>query len=335
MRCPKSAQTVTIDSFVPQDQDAKLAIIQDARTLLAPSLFPASIRPPPSDEKVLATIGDFAKDTKALAAKGSKSADRLTQALDAVLARGPAVLPQLVANLSANAARRLDELRASLSAKKVTLETIPPDVKQDWVAKDGRARIEVFPKGDASSNAQLERFVDAVRGVAPTATGTPVTIQESADTVTRAFMTAGLIALAAIAILLAAVLRRLSDVALVLAPLILAGLMTLATGVVIGLPLNYANIIALPLLLGIGVSFDIYFVMRWRAGTGDLLQSSTARAILFSALTTGTAFGSLALSNHPGTAEMGKLLTLSLAYTLVCTFIVLPALLGPVKRNGN
>ena len=332
---PEVGQTVTIDSFVPQDQDAKLAIIQDARTLLAPSLFPASIRPPPSDEKVLATIGDFAKDTKALAAKGSKSADRLTQALDAVLARGPAVLPQLVANLSANAARRLDELRASLSAKKVTLETIPPDVKQDWVAKDGRARIEVFPKGDASSNAQLERFVDAVRGVAPTATGTPVTIQESADTVTRAFMTAGLIALAAIAILLAAVLRRLSDVALVLAPLILAGLMTLATGVVIGLPLNYANIIALPLLLGIGVSFDIYFVMRWRAGTGDLLQSSTARAILFSALTTGTAFGSLALSNHPGTAEMGKLLTLSLAYTLVCTFIVLPALLGPVKRNGN
>jgi hypothetical protein len=94
-------------------------------------------------------------------------------------------------------------------------------------------------------------------------------------------------------------------------------------------------VIALPLLLGIGVSFDIYFVMRWRAGAGDLLQSSTARAILFSALTTGTAFGSLALSNHPGTADMGKLLTLSLAYTLLCTFVVLPALLGPVKRNGS
>ena len=120
-----------------------------------------------------------------------------------------------------------------------------------------------------------------------------------------------------------------------LAPLILAGLLTLATGVLIGMPLNYANIIALPLLLGIGVSFDIYFVMRWRAGAGDLLQSSTARAVLFSALTTGTAFGSLALSNHPGTADMGKLLTLSLTYTLLCTFVVLPALLGPVKRNGN
>ncbi len=150
---------------------------------------------------------------------------------------------------------------------------------------------------------------------------------------TRAFVTAGIIALIAIAVLLLVVLRRIGDVALVLAPLLLAGLLTLATGVIIDLPLNYANIIALPLLLGIGVSFDIYFVMRWRTGSGDLLQSSTARAILFSALTTGTAFGSLALSNHPGTAEMGKLLMLALTFTLICTFILLPALLGPAPNS--
>jgi hypothetical protein len=332
---PEVGQTVTIRSFMPEDQDAKLAILQDARTLLGPSLFPATIRPPPSDEQVLSIVADFDKDTKALAAQGSASAERLAQTLDAVTARGRGVLPRLVANLSANAARRLDELRTALGAQKVTPKDIPPDVQEDWVASDGRARIEIFPKGDVRDNTQLARFVAAVRTVAPNATGTPVTIQESANTVTRAFMTAGLIALVAIAIILLAVLRRLSDVAQVLAPLILAGLMTLATGVLVGLPLNYANIIALPLLLGIGVSFDIYFVMRWRAGTGDLLQSSTARAILFSALTTGTAFGSLALSNHPGTADMGKLLTLALTYTLFCTFIVLPALLGPVKRNGN
>jgi uncharacterized protein len=332
---PQVDKTVTIDSFIPDDQDAKLAILQDARTLLAPSLYPASIRPPPSDAQVLAAAAKFAKDTKALGEQGSKSAERLARALDGVLARGDAALPALIANLSANAARRLDELRTALTAQKVTLQTVPAEVKRDWVAPDGRARVEVFPKGDVSDNAALERFVAAVRSVAPNATGTPVTIQESADTVTRAFMTAGLIALVAIAILLMVVLRRVTDVAMVLAPLILAGLMTLATGVVLGLPLNYANIIALPLLLGIGVSFDIYFVMRWRAGNGDLLQSSTARAVLFSALTTGTAFGSLALSNHPGTSQMGELLTLALSYTLLCTFVVLPALLGPIKRNGN
>lgn len=331
---PEVGKTVTIDSFVPDDQARKLAILQDAQTLLAPTLYPSTIRPPPSDEKILAVAADFAKDTKKLAERGSKPAQRLTRALDAVLARGRSVLPDLVENLSANAARRLDELRTSLTARKVTLATVPAYVKRDWVTPDGKARIEVFPKTDVTKNAQLERFVAAVRTVAPNATGTPVTIQESADTVTQAFMTAGLIALVAIAILLTVVLRSVNDVAMVLAPLILAGLMTLATGVLFGLPLNYANIITLPLLLGIGVSFDIYFVMRWRAGTGDLLQSSTARAVLFSALTTGTAFGSLALSNHPGTAQMGELLIVALAYTLLCTFIVLPALLGPVKRNG-
>jgi predicted RND superfamily exporter protein len=114
----------------------------------------------------------------------------------------------------------------------------------------------------------------------------------------------------------------------VLAPLLLAGLLTLATSVVAGLPLNFANIIALPLLLGVGVAFDIYFVMRWRDGQRELLGSSTARAILFSALTTGTAFGSLALSPHPGTSEMGRLLILALFYSLLCTFFVLPALLA-------
>jgi hypothetical protein len=125
------------------------------------------------------------------------------------------------------------------------------------------------------------------------------------------------------------------DVALVIAPLLLAALMTLALTVVTGQKLNYANIIALPLLLGIGVAFDIYFVMNWRAGLSDHLQSSTARGVVFSALTTMCAFGSLWLSPDVGSSEMGKLLTLSLAMTVFCTLFVLPALLGPALVPGG
>lgn len=331
---PVVGQVITVNTFVPDDQDAKLAIIQDLRTLLGPSLYPATIRPPSTNQAMLNATANFAKDVKPLAEKGDQAAARLSKALDAVVARGAAVLPAMIQNLSNNAARRLDELRASLNPQKITLAKLPADLKDDWVTSDGHARVEVFPKGDMRDNSQLVDFVAQVRTIAPEATGTPVTIQESAATVTRAFTTAGIIALIAIAVLLLLVLRRVGDVALVLAPLLLAGLLTLATGVIIGLPLNYANIIALPLLLGIGVSFDIYFVMRWRAGNGELLQSSTARAILFSAFTTGTAFGSLALSNHPGTSDMGKLLMLALAFTLICTFVLLPALLGP-SPNGR
>jgi uncharacterized protein len=124
------------------------------------------------------------------------------------------------------------------------------------------------------------------------------------------------------------VLRRVLDAALVLAPLLLSALLTVLAMVALSLPLNYANIIALPLLLGVGVSFNIYFVMNWRAGRRAPLGSATARAIVFSALTTGTAFGSLALSQHPGTASMGALLLISLGCTLIASLVFLPALLA-------
>ncbi len=329
---PEVAQALTAASYVPGDQREKLAIIADAAQLLGPTLTPAQVKPAPSDQQVLAAIAACAGDLKQVAARGSGPAAALAQALDAVLARGAPALPALAADVAPAIENRLDDLRLSLQAEPVTLESLPASLKSEWIAADGQARIEVFPKGDARDNEVLHRFAAAVEKIAPDATGTPITIQESARTVTHAFLVAGVIAIGAISVLLALVLRRPRDVLLVLAPLLLAGLLTLATSVLAGLPLNFANIIALPLLLGIGVAFDIYFVMRWRAGYSDLLQSSTARAILFSALTTGTAFGSLALSNHPGTSEMGKLLMLALFYTLLCTFFFLPALLGPVKH---
>ena len=139
----------------------------------------------------------------------------------------------------------------------------------------------------------------------------------------------GALAVVACAALLFAVLRSVREVAFTLAPVVLSGFLTLGSCVVIGQPLNFANIIAFPLLFGVGVAFHIYFVMAWRAGTGDLLQTSLARAVVFSALATGSAFGSLWLSDHPGTASMGLILMISLIWTLVCALIFEPALLGP------
>jgi predicted RND superfamily exporter protein len=210
---------------------------------------------------------------------------------------------------------------------------LPPDLVRAWVAPSGAARAEVFPAGNANDNDVLRRFVAAVRTVVPDATGTPVSIQESSHTIVNAFLTAGILATIGITILLAITLRRIHDVLVALIPLLLAALFTLATTVIIGMPLNFANIIALPLLLGIGVAFDIYFVMNWRAGRPRPLQSGTARAIVFSALTTASAFGSLVLSSHPGTSEMGRLLSIEVFYTLVCVLLVMPSLLGSPEQQ--
>jgi hypothetical protein len=334
-KLPEVAQAVSISSYVPEGQKEKLAIIEDTRQLLGPTLAPPTVKPPPTDEQILDALRRAAVEIKLASANGSIAAGRIAKAFDDAVARGPSVIPALRANIEAGIGRRLEILRLSLDPEEITLATLPPELKSEWVSSDGRARVSIFPKGDARDNAELRRFVDVIRPIAHDATGAPITMLESAATVLHGFMTAGALALIAIAVLLVVVLRHPRDVLLVLTPAVFAGLLTLATAVILGVPLNFANIIALPLLLGIGVAFDIYFVMRWRTGDENLLQSSTARAILFSALTTGTAFGSLAVSSHPGTADMGKLLTLALFFTVLCTFFILPALLGPAPQHGN
>jgi len=336
---PEVDHTLTLASFVPEQQPEKLALIEDAALLLDPVLNPGQARPPPSDDETARAIGRTAEGLERVAADHPGSAvagvaARLGKALRA-LAQGPpaqretaraALIPGLVATLG--------QLRTAMQAGPVTLATLPDDLKRQWLATDGRARVEVFPRGDANDNATLRRFVTAVRDVAPEATGAPVSIQEWSRAIVRAFVQAGLWALLAITLLLAFTLRRATDVLLTLAPLLLAGLATLGICAAVGFPLNFENIIALPLLFGIGVAFNIYFVLAWRAGRRDLLQSSLTRAVIFSALTTGTAFGSLWLSHHPGTSSMGKLLALSLACTLVSALLFLPALMGepPPRR---
>ena len=223
---------------------------------------------------------------------------------------------------------QLDRLREALSAEPVTLDTVPPDLARDWVLPDGRARIHVTPKPEASASQGLVDFVTEIASIAPDAGGSAPTIVASSRTIVASFRAAMVTALIAITLILFLVLRRPLDVGLVLAPLLLSSLMTATVLALLGLPLNYANVIVLPLLLGVGVSFNIYFVMNWRAGQRVVLGSATARAILFSALTTGTAFGSLALSHHPGTESMGWLLLISLGMTLLASLIFLPALLA-------
>jgi hopanoid biosynthesis associated RND transporter like protein HpnN len=340
---PEVSHALTLASFVPTDQAPKLALIADASSLLDLTLNPGETKPAPTDADTVQALRDGAHDLlaaandepgNAAAAAARRVAAAFTTLADGPLDRRRALDDALVPGLKTT----LAQLRALLQAGPVTLASLPHELVGDWVAKDGRARIEVFPKtvttdatnrADADEDAALRRFIAAVRVVAPEATGTPISIQESAATIVHAFIEAGAWALIAIALLLIAVLRRARDVLITLASLLLGGLVTLAICVVLRIPLNYANIIALPLLFGIGVAFNIYFVIAWRNGTRDLLSTSIARAVIFSALTTSTAFGSLWLSSHPGTASMGKLLALSLACTLAAALLVLPALLGP------
>ena len=254
---------------------------------------------------------------------------RLSTAFDRLANATPAQRARADVALTTDLNRFLERLRGLFAGEELTADKLPRAIHDDWITADGRARIEVHPTGNANDNAVLERFAEAVRSVAPHATGAPIGTTESGRTIVRAFIQAGLLSLGSIFLILVVALRRVKDVALTLGPLVIATLTTLEAAYLIGLPLNFANIIALPLMLAVGVAFHIYYVIAWRAGTAEVLASSLTRAIFFSALTTGTAFGSLCLSSHPGTASMGMLLALSLFFTLLAAFVVVPAFLGP------
>ncbi len=252
-----------------------------------------------------------------------------SKALDALAKADPATRERAQPAVFSDFERLIKDLRVTLQASGVTPETMPERILRDWVSEGGQYRIEVFPKGDSNDRQVMTAFADALTRIAPDASGPPIVVSRAGDSVVRAFEQAGLYGFIAIFVILAIALRNPWHVALTLGPLVLAGILSLETADAIGMSLNFANIIALPLMLAVGVAFHIYYVIAWRKGTEDMLASSLTRAIFFSSLTTGTAFGSLMLSSHPGTASMGKLLAISLFYTLVAAFFVVPAFLGP------
>jgi hopanoid biosynthesis associated RND transporter like protein HpnN len=327
----------TIESFIPDDQQPKLAAIRQLGTVLVPALRPDPNKTPPTDADNVAALKAAVDGLKQSAGtqtgRGAIAAKRLADDLAKLADGDEALRARAHAAMIPPLETALDELRNYLQAQPVTLETLPAEIAREWVTQDGRYKVEILPKGDPNDNETLRQFARAVQEVEPNAIGGPISILESGRTVIRAFFEAGFLALASITILLWIVLRRIGDVLLTLIPLLMAGIVTMEIMVIFGMKLNFANIIALPLLLGVGVAFKIYYIMAWRAGQTDLLQSSLTRAVTYSALTTATAFGSLWLSSHPGTSSMGKLMALALVTTMMAAVLFQPVLMGP-PRDG-
>jgi uncharacterized protein len=326
---PEVARVMSLSSFVPADQDVKLPLLNDARLMLLATLTPTDFASPPRGEDLVKATGDLIAALKAQQQIHPAIAE-LAEVLTP-LQNDQAALFQLQESLIAGLPKQLLQIRDLLGAAPVTVAELPEALQRDWMTADGRARLEIYPKLPPREGDNLLRFNRAVQNVAPEVTGTTIAIVESGRTVVNAFIQAALFAIILIALLVFLTLRKVFDTLALMSPLVLAGILTLASCVVLQIPVNFANIIGLPLLLGLGVSFAIYFVTYWRDGGTAPLQSSMARAVVFSAATTLVAFGSLALSTHPGTASMGWILTIALVLTLLCNCFLLPALLSQDK----
>ncbi|MFO0988241.1 MAG: MMPL family transporter [Alphaproteobacteria bacterium] len=329
----------SIYDYVPRDQPAKLDVLEEIALQMTPILSPSErAAPPDADQRSAAIAALRDKIQAALAQKraGAIEADlrRLHAALDAFLKGGTEDLrtAALEQDLIGSLPKRLDALKAALNAKPVDFAALPESLRQRELSPAGKVRVEVIPKRDLRDNRALRQFVSEVQSVAPRATGGPVAELLAGDAVVRAFAVASVIAFVLITLGLLILLRSVTDVLLILAPLFLASAVTIGIAVVAGLAFNFANIIVLPLLIGLGVSSGIHLVVRARRDTVELMSTTTPRAVLFSALTTIASFATLAISSHWGQASMGLLLLIAITVNLVCYLVALPALLAYVER---
>ncbi len=340
---PEVGRVTTLSTFIPTDQSQKLLLINSAAQQLLPALTQTPA--PPSSDTLRVAALKRAANQLSLAAEdhpgpGAAEAQHLSTTLQKLAAADAATRDRAETAMSGTLKIALQQLADLLQPSEITRATVPPEISRDWVATDGRALVDIAPKvapgADPGDDAMLRRFAHAVKTTEPDAIGGTISILHSADVIIKAFLEAAAWALVTITILLWLALRRLSDVLRTLIPLLVSALVTLELCVVFGMPLNFANIIALPLMLGVGVAFKIYFVMAWRNGQTGLLQSSLTHAVMFSAATTATAFGSLWLSHHPGTSSMGRLLALSLLCTLIGAVVFQPVLMGkPRARRAS
>ena len=335
---PQVARVTTLSTFIPAQQEQKLPLIQNAAAALGSALAPDKVSPPPTDAENVAIINSTVTALNKFAGEapgpGADAAKRLATAMDTLAKADAAARQRAEVAFVQPLKTALDNLRNILKAQEVTRDNLPADLVSQWITPDGQARVEIAPSGNENDNRTLRTFARDVQSIEPNATEGPISILEARRTIITAFLEAGAWALLSIAVLLWITLRRLGDVLLTLIPLLVAGVVTLEICVLIDLPLNFANIIALPLLLGVGVAFKIYYIMAWREGQTRLLQSVLTRAVTFSACTTATAFGSLYFSSDPGTSSMGKLLAIALLTTMTAAALFQPVLMGKPREES-
>jgi len=344
-------KSISLFDFIPSNQDEKLTLIDDMSLMLGfdPDATATASHSLASQltaiKKLEAALNTHAADSAQTTSNLSPLENHLRQLYQSLqdfsrwLAKQTKLLQKralrsLEKDLLGTLPDTLTLLQNALAATPVSMQDIPVDLRRRWLSDSGLYRIEVIPKEDIGGINNLRRFVSQVRKVAPDATGAPVFTLEAGDAVIGAFKKAFGIAFALIFLLLLLLLRSLTDTLLILLPLLLAALLTVVSAVLLNIPFNFANVIALPLLLGIGVDNGIHMVQRFRHmqpglqhNHHALLRSSTSKAVVLSALTTIFSFGALSFSPHQGTADMGQLLTLGVVIILICTLIVLPAFL--------
>ena len=224
----------------------------------------------------------------------------------------------------------MDELKANAEPRLVRLEEIPPKLRERYISKKGKYVIHIYPSVDIWDLDERRKYLNDLRSVDPNVTGTAVHMFESTRLMTEGYVKGGLYAMTAIIIYLFFLFRNARTVFFVLLPVLAGSIWTVGVMELIGLKLNMANLVILPLILGVGVVNGIHITHRYREEEdkhASVLGKSTGQAVVLSSFTTMIGFGSLMVADHSGVCSLGLVLTIGVFNCLIASITFLPALL--------
>ncbi len=231
----------------------------------------------------------------------------------------------------------MQELKANADPKPVRLDEIPQNLKERYISKKGKYVITIFPGVDVWNLDERSKYLNDLRSVDPHVTGTAVHMFESTRLMTEGYINGGLYAMTAIIAYVFFLFRKIRTVFFVLLPVIVGSIWTVGIMDLIGLQLNMANLVILPLILGIGVVNGIHITHRYREEEdkqASVLGKSTGQAVILSSLTTMIGFGSMMVADHYGVFSLGMVLTIGVFNCLIASITFLPALLKLSTAKG-
>lgn len=341
---PTVDHVVSLNSMIPERQEEKLAELAAIRQELS-GVNPTAYEEDLSLMELPTVFENFRNATFKLKAKlaaeqrpEAKQVAGFLAILDKFFAtlekerdrNAVGMLQEFQGGMFAELPRKIALLKQSLNAEPVTEGDIPPELYSRFVGKSGKYMLQVVPKGEIFDRKPLKSFLDEVRRVEPHATGEPVMVYESMTIMRDAYRLAFMYAFAAIVVILLIAFRSIKFTLIGLIPLVVGILFMIAGMWLFGISFNSANIIVMPLVLGIAVDSGIYIINRYRRedeSAGAVVTSSTGVGVLLNTLTIMASFGALMVAHHQGVFSIGVVMSLGMVACQIAFMITLPAVL--------
>ncbi len=330
-------EVVTPWDHIPGNQSEKLYALEDAQFMLA-SVFIAGreavvLRSDQREQiinELVTSLGSWLENENTPINPTRRAIERFHTSLTKLQDAPPEIQIVFENNVIAPLVKELEWLEEAIHVDAITFADLPDNLKSRLISENGKVLVMITPANNIVPVKAMEAFVSDVQSLAEEATGRAVTEIGVGEITVEAFQKALTISIISIFVILVITLRSLVDALLVFTPLAITTCITLATSVLVDLPLNMANVVVIPLIFGLGVDNGIHMVERFHEShnLNGLLESSTPRAVFLSTLTTLGTFGALSFSTHQGIYSVGVLLTCALSALMVLTLITLPALLS-------